>query len=178
MAINKGYLTAKRTKESDEKYTPREAVLPIIEYLDRGNKSSYTVWCPFDTEESEFVKCIREAGHKVIATHIKDGYDFLTYEPDEWYDFIISGPPFSIKDQVLKRLWELNKPYAMLMPLPTLQGQKRFEYLQEAQLIIFKERINFWLDLAHTQMDKNVSFASIYICRNFLPTDIIFKKIY
>lgn len=61
MAINKGYLTAKTDKQSDEYYTPKEAVLPIIKYIDRGNKSSYTVWCPFDNEESEYVKCIRAA---------------------------------------------------------------------------------------------------------------------
>ena len=33
MAINKGYLTAKTDKQSDEYFTPREAVLPIIKYL-------------------------------------------------------------------------------------------------------------------------------------------------
>lgn len=33
MAINKGYLTAKTNKKSDEYYTPKEAVLPILEYL-------------------------------------------------------------------------------------------------------------------------------------------------
>lgn len=66
MAVNKGYLTAKTDKASDEYYTPREAVKPIIKYVDRGNKPQYTVWCPFDTAESEYVKCIQEAGHRVI----------------------------------------------------------------------------------------------------------------
>lgn len=32
--INKGYLTAKTNKESDEVYTPAYAVKPIIKYLD------------------------------------------------------------------------------------------------------------------------------------------------
>ena len=56
MTVNKGYLTAKTDKASDEYYTPREAVLPIIKFIDRGNKPQYTVWCPFDTENSNFVK--------------------------------------------------------------------------------------------------------------------------
>ena len=30
MRINKGYLTAKTDKASDEYYTPREAVIPIL----------------------------------------------------------------------------------------------------------------------------------------------------
>lgn len=176
MAINKGYLTAKTDKQSDEYYTPKEAVLPIIKYIDKGNKPSYTIWCPFDTEESEYVKCIRAAGHKVIASHIDDDKNFFYYEPDEWYDYIISNPPFSLKDDVLKRLCELNKPFAVLLPLPTLQGQKRFEYLKDCQALIFDKRVNFWQDKEHTKMAKGVAFASIYICKDFLPNDLIFEK--
>ena len=40
------------------------------------------VWCPFDTEESLFVKELKSAGYNVIATHISTGGDF----------FIISVP--------------------------------------------------------------------------------------
>lgn len=176
MAINKGYLTAKTDKQSDEYYTPKEAVLPIIKYIDKGNKPSYTIWCPFDSEESEYVKCIRAAGHKVIASHIDDNKNFFYYEPDEWYDYIISNPPFSLKDDILKRLYELNKPFAILLPLPTLQGQKRFEYLKDCQALIFDKRVNFWQDKEHTKMAKGVAFASIYICKDFLPNDLIFEK--
>jgi hypothetical protein len=135
MAVNKGYLTAKTDKASDEYYTPREAVLPIVKYIDRGNKPQYTVWCPFDTAESEYVKCIQEAGHKVIFSHIDNGQNFFEYEPSEHYDYIISNPPFSIKDDILRRLSELGKPFAILLPLPTLQGQKRFEYLKDSQAL-------------------------------------------
>lgn len=176
MTINKGYLTAKTDKQSDEYYTPKEAVLPIIKYIDKGNKPSYTIWCPFDSEESEYVKCIRAAGHKVIASHIDDDKNFFYYEPDEWYDYIISNPPFSLKDDILKRLCELNKPFAILLPLPTLQGQKRFKYLKDCQALIFDKRVNFWQDKEHTKMAKGVAFASIYICKDFLPNDLIFEK--
>ena len=51
--------------------------LPIIKYIDRGNKPQYTVWCPFDTEESEYVKLIRKEGYKVIASHIDEGKNFF-----------------------------------------------------------------------------------------------------
>jgi len=77
----------------------------------------------------------------------------------------------------LKRLYELNKPYAMLLPLPTLQGQKRFPYLKDCEALIFDKRISFWLDLEHTKRSNAVPFASIYICRNFLPERLIFKEI-
>ena len=37
MALNKGYLTAKTDKASDEVYTPAYAVKPILKYIDKGN---------------------------------------------------------------------------------------------------------------------------------------------
>lgn len=177
MAINKGYLTAKTDKASDEVYTPAYAVKPLLKYLDKGNKPSYTIWCPFDTEESEYVKLLRAEGHKVIATHINNGQNFFTYEPEEHYDFIISNPPFSLKDAILKRLDELNKPFAILLPLPALQGQKRFPYLKDCQVLIFDKRINFYKDLKTKEIQKGISFASIYVCKDFLFEDLIFEEL-
>ena len=173
MAINKGYLTAKTDKASDEVYTPDYAVKPILKYL----KPNSTIWCPFDTEDSEYVKIFKEAGYKVIYSHIDNGQNFFEFEPKEDYDVIISNPPFSIKDAILNRLSELKKPYAMLLPLPTLQGQKRFKYLKGSQALIFDKRINYFKDYKTKEIQKGVSFASIYICKGFLPKDLIFEKI-
>lgn len=177
MSINKGYLTARTDKASDEVYTPAYAVKPIIKYINRGNKAQYTIWCPFDTEESEYVKLIRESGNKVIASHIDNGQNFFEYEPEEFYDYIISNPPFSIKDDILKRLYELGKPYAMLFPIPTLQGQKRFKYIKECQALIFDKRINYFTDVSRKTTQKGVSFGSFYLCKDFLPRDLIFETL-
>ncbi len=171
MANNIGYLMAKTDKKSDEYYTPKEAVLPLVKYL----KKEDVIWCPFDDESSEYVKVL-SLSNKVIFSHINNGKDFFTYTPDH-YDIIISNPPFSLKDKVLERLQFLNKPYAILLPLPTLQGQKRFSYLIGKQALIFDKRINFYQDIEHTIMAKGVAFASIYICNKFLPKDLIFEKI-
>lgn len=172
MAINKGYLTAKTDKLSDEYYTPDFAVSPIIKYI----PEKAVIWCPFDTEESEYVKQIRDAGYDVIATHIDNGQNFFFYEPEK-YDIIISNPPFSCKDAVLKRLTELQKPFAILLPLPTLQGQGRFEDLKDCQALIFDKRINFYSDKSQKKLAKGAAFASIYICKNFLPKDLIFERL-
>ena len=64
--INKGYLTAKTDKESDEVYTPSYAIIPLLKYV----KKSDIIWCPFDTEDSEYVKIFKENGNKVIYSHI------------------------------------------------------------------------------------------------------------
>ena len=173
MAINKGYLTAKTDKESDEVYTPSYAIAPLLKYV----KKSDIIWCPFDTEDSEYVKIFKENGNKVIYSHIDLGQNFFDYEPNEKYDFIISNPPFSIKDDVIKRLSELNKPFAMLFPIPTLQGQKRFPYMKNCQALIFDKRINYFKNKETKEILKGVSFGSFYLCKNFLPSDLIFEEL-
>lgn len=121
---NKGYLTARTDKAADEVFTPSYAVKPLLKYL--KNYVNPIIWCPFDTNDSEYVKIFTEAGYKVIASHIDNGQNFFEWEPEEPYDFIISNPPFSIKDAVIKHLCEINKPYAILLPVPALQGQNVF----------------------------------------------------
>lgn len=113
----------------------------------------------------------------MIASHIDEGKNFFYYEPDKSYDYIISNPPFSLKDDVLKRLNEIGKPFAILLPLPSLQGQKRFQYLQGTQALIFDKRINFFRDKETKEILKGISFASIYICKDFLPRDLIFEEL-
>lgn len=171
---NEGLLTARRTKESDVQYTPRYAVLPLLEFLPPWET---TIWCPFDNDKSEYVKVFREHGHKVIATDIEHGEDFFKYEPLEHYDFIISNPPFSLKDDVLARLIELAHPFAILLPLTSLQGQKRYKSLTNCQALIFDKRISFWQNEDHTQMKTQPAFASIYVCKDFLPKGLEFRTL-
>lgn len=170
--VNKGYLTVKTDKASDEYFTPEYAVKPLLKYFERDQ----LIWCPFDKKNSAFVSVLEGAGHQVIASHIDDGENFFFYEPED-YDIIISNPPFSYKDAVLARLAELKAPYAMLLPLPTLQGQSRFKYLKDCQALIFDKRINFYQDEERTKIVKGVAFASIYICKDFLPKDLIFEEL-
>lgn len=173
MPNNKGYLTAKRDVASDEVYTPEYAVTPLLKYLDK----SQTIWCPFDTEDSEYVKIFQSNGLNVIYSHIDSGQDFFQYEPKEHYDVIISNPPFSIKDQVLARLDALQKPFAILLPLPALQGQARFKYLENSQVLIFDKRICFYKNKNKDELQRGISFASVYVCKNFLPEKLIFEKL-
>lgn len=129
-------------------------------------------------EHSEYVKVFRAAGFKVIHSHIDEDKNFFFYEPEEPYDIIISNPPFSQKDNVLKRLYELNKPYAMLLPIPTLQGQARFPWMKDGlQYLGFDKRINYYMNQDFTQVQKGVSFGSCYLCKKFLPKDLIIEEL-
>lgn len=77
-------------------------------------KAGAVVWCPFDTAESEFVKVLSGHGFHVIYGHIHTGQDFFTADvPD--CDYIVSNPPYSLKGQVIRRLYEIGRPFAMLL---------------------------------------------------------------
>jgi len=173
MALNKGYLTAKNNIDADEMYTPFYCVEPILKYIDK----SMTIWCPFDKEWSAYVKLLKENGNKVIYTHIDDGKDFFKFEPDE-YDAIISNPPFSKKDRVLKRLYQLDKPFAVLLPMNSLQGITRYKYFKNGiQLLAFDQRVGFHNVDNLKKPVEGTPFASAYFCRNILPKDLIIEQL-
>ena len=164
MAQMSNWLNPNSFEKKDEYYTPRILVEPILHFI----KPNSTVWCPFDTEQSEFVIALKEAGHKVIYSHIWQGQDFFTYEPKEDYDYIISNPPFTKKLAVLERLYSLNKPFAMVMGLPILNYQEVGEFFLDKplQLLIVDKKVSF---------DGNTaSFNNSYFCRDMLPGDLMF----
>jgi len=156
------WLKRKSFSKNDELYTPPILVKPILKYA-KG-----VIWCPFDTENSEFVIQLKQNGHKVIYSHICYGQDFLEYEPTEHYDMIISNCPFSIKLQVLDRLYKLNKPFAIILGLPILNYQVigNFFLDKELQLLIVDKKVSF--------NGKTASFNNSYFCYKMLPRDIIF----
>ena len=113
----------------------------------------------------------------MIRSHIDDGQDFFTYEPDD-YDVIVSNPPFSIKDKILERLYELNKPFAVLLPLNSLQGKTRYKYFKQGiQLLSFDQRIGYH-NLSHMDIPVEGSpFATAYFCKDILPKDLIVEQL-
>lgn len=121
MSLNIGYLSSNKT--DNELYTPFYAVDPIIKYLPKDK----VIWCPFDEKWSAFYVHLRELGYRVIRSSLSDGQDFFKYEPERW-DLIVSNPPFSVKDKVLERLYSFQKPFAVLLPLNSLQGKSRYKY--------------------------------------------------
>ena len=168
---NIGYLTS--SHNNDELYTPYYAVDPIVKFVSK----SKTIWMPFDQEWSAFVQTFRHQGYKVINSHIENGNDFFNYEPAN-YDIIISNPPFSIKDKVLKRLYELDKPFAILLPMNSLQGKTRYKYFEQGiQLLCFDQRIGFHNPEQMQNTIEGSPFATAYFCKGILPKDLMIEKL-
>jgi len=155
--------------KNDECYTPDYGVIPILCYIPRGA----VIWCPFDTEASAFVRLIRAAGNKVIASHIDDGKDFYNYEPKEHWDVMISNPPFTGKRKIFERALELNKPFALIMSNTWLNdaAPKQVFAEKDLQLLMFDKRMEFIQ--ADGKVNNKITFSSSYFCYNFLPKQIV-----
>lgn len=116
-------------------------------------------------------------GYSVTRSDISDGLDFFSYEPPQ-YDIIVSNPPFTQKDAVLKRLYELKKPFAVLLPLNSLQSVDRYQFFKQGiQILAFDKRIAFHSPQSMRDYKKGVSFATAYFCRDILPRDLILEEL-
>lgn len=159
---------------NDEFYTPRYAVEPILKYVRKGS----IVWCPFDTEQSLFVKMLREHGCKVSNTHLANGEDFFKVEKE--CDYIISNPPYSCKGEVLERCFKLGKPFAMLVGVVGLfESQKRFNMFKNNtfEIMYFNKRVSYFKSYEDLKPALNPPFSSVYVRSKMLPEQIVFEEI-
>ncbi len=156
---------------NDECYTQRYGVEPVLEFLPPYKDK--IIWCPFDDENSEFVKVLKENGYNVVYSHIKYGQDFYTYEPEK-FDLIISNPPFTNKAQIFRRVLSFNKPFALLMTITWLNDPTPANVFKdkELQILSFDERMQF-----KGQESKKISYLSAYFCYNFLPKNFLFRSL-
>ena len=160
--------------KNDEMHTPNYAVVPILKFI----KPEWVVWCPFDTKESEFVRLISKT-NKVIFSHIEEGQDFYNYEPTQHWDCLISNPPFTNKRQIFERALSFGKPMALLMSNTWLNDKYSkwvfYEAGRDMQLLLFDKRIKY--SNPEGVVENKITFSSSYYCSDFLPRDIIIKKL-
>lgn len=156
---------------NDDYRTPRYLVSCldtfIFDFMQRHNiNRKLVVYCPFDTEESEYVRYFKENGAEVIHGDIKTGQDFFE-NPIPECDLVVSNPPFSRKREIFSKLFAANVPFALLMNLQAMQyqemGQLFFEEQQRTeaiQFIIPDKKVSFD---GHT-----AAFCSGYYCWKFV----------
>ena len=156
--------------KNDEYFTPSYAVYPIMKRLRTGT----TVWCPFDTEVSQYVKVLSEHGFSVIYGHIQTGQDFFSIEVPEC-DYIVSNPPYSLKGKVLERLYEIGKPFAMLINFQGIFDHKeRFRMFKQnrVEMLWLSPRVNYISE--EEKQNVRVPFQSGYICSGICSNQLEF----
>ncbi len=172
----------KNMNKQDEYYTPARIVKNIIKYIKPGS----VVWCPFDTDESQFVKVLTAAGFRVVHTHIWEGKDFLKFEPDFEFDYIISNPPYSIKKEIMNILFTKykDKKFALLLGEQALTNRGFMKtwrnYGVKQQLLLFENKVFF--DAPDLGQKQNYSkpgtyFHTYYFCNGWLPGDYIIEVV-
>ena len=126
--------------------------------------------CPFDSKDIEFVKYGLDKGYKIIYGI----QDFL--EKDYDYDYLITNPPFSIKDDVIKKCIKNGKRSCLVLPISSLSGVRRHSIFKEnyikLNVFIPTRRVSYF-NLDGTKK-KGSNFESIFM---ILDKDIIENKI-
>jgi len=172
MELAYNFITAyefNKLHDVDHVATPRFVVENIYKLINiQGFKM---VWFPFNNYDSEFKLKADELNLKYKATHKFDDLknDFFFTNPPVGCDLMISNPPFSLQNEIIKRSFDLIdkgliKCFCLLLPLSTLETSKRADlyerYKDKLSIIIFKKRIKF--------KGKKTSFntACCWICYN------------
>jgi len=95
-------------------------------------------------------------------------------------DLIISNPPYSIKGAVFERLFQIGKPFAMLVGVVGLfESDSRFEMFKnnEFEIMYFNRRVAYFRDYKEQKPSLSPPFSSVYVCHRLLPKQIMFEKI-
>ena len=155
---------------TDEIYTPKYALYPLIPFLKKGWIIRDCAW-----GKGHLAKNIAESGFNCVGNESKDFFNLK--KEDLWEeDILITNPPYSKKDEFLQKAYELDMPFAFLMPLTALEGIKRGKMYKEngIQLIIPNRRINF----ITPNGGKSAWFQVAWFCYKLnLPKDIMFIEL-
>lgn len=151
----------------DELYTPEYAINPLLKYLPKNIK----VWECTDYGNSNITKILKENDYEVISTK-KEDFDFLKDIADFDFDMIITNPPYSLKDEFIKRCYDYGKPFCLLLPITSLEGIKRGKMFREKgiEVLVFDKRIDF---NGKGQNWYNTS----WFCYKVLPKQLIFEEL-
>lgn len=102
-----------RAAFNDEYYTRKEDVEAALSRVDLSDKK---VYCPCDSEESEFVKYFQQPGKCKELRYSSN--DFRVHPLDfEWADVIVTNPPFSLKTEFGRWIKKFNKRYVLVSPI-------------------------------------------------------------
>lgn len=170
--MKKAMIDYKQKPIFDDIYTPEYAIKPLIKYLPKN----VIIWECTDYGRSNITKVLRDNGYKVINTS-KSEIDFLKDDVDFYFDIIITNPPYSLKDEFFKKCYEYNKPFALLLPITSLEGIKRGKMFRNngIELIVLDKRVEFMENMIKKKSGN--WFNTSWFCWKLLNKELIFEEL-
>ena len=117
---------------------------------------------------------LTKAGFSVVGSA---DLDFAKQCPAKW-DVLVTNPPFTKKPVFFQRAYELGKPFALLLPVESLAGQKRIELYRKhgIQVMIPDKRINF-SNAGENRNGTSANFPTAWFCWGLnLPDKLTFVQ--
>lgn len=146
---------------NDNFFTPKKEWEKIAPYL----PTDKILWEAFygDGKSGQY---LQELGFQVIHQN----EDFFTVNHG---DIVVSNPPFSKKKQILERLFELQKPFVLLMPYEVLFYRYFEPFRAECSLLIPKKRVNF---LKEGKEESKFNFNCVWFCWKMNLPQMVFLE--
>tara|TARA_R110002126_G_scaffold243192_1_gene386333 strand:+ start:29 stop:520 length:492 start_codon:yes stop_codon:yes gene_type:complete len=145
-----------KLKINDEYYTPDWVWDCLIPYIP-NDKIIWEAFCNDNIKSRKSAVYLKDKGFNVIC----NGLDFFN---NDFGDIVISNPPYSIKQKVLKRLFTINKPFMLILPNIILNTKYFIEWAKkdkDIQIIILPKRVDF---IKETGGKSKSTFHTLVIC--------------
>jgi len=165
-----GFNTKTFTKH-DDYMTPKYAWENIKQFIPEQYKIIYE---PFYGDGSSGKNLQEILDDKTI---IHEDVDFYDYSKIFKYDMILSNPPFSDTKNIMHVMYELDKPFILLMPSSKINTNYFRQWKdRKIQIIIPRKRIHFKKLVNGKEVPTTgANFDCFYYCYKMnLPNDILF----
>lgn len=112
--------------------TPPECTVALLNFLEERFllKKRDLIWEPACGSHA-MVDVMNKRGYTVLGTDIIYGQDYLTTDPKDDYDWIITNPPFCSAQEFITRSTQRNKPFALLLKSQYWHSAKRRKIFSE-----------------------------------------------
>ena len=123
-------------KNKNDNYSTPKAYLEVI---DKFIPQDYTICDPFYFDGS-----VKDTWREIGREIIHENTDFFTNNYDD-VDIIVSNPPFSNMKEIFIKLFEINKPFILLIPIQKIFQLKIQKVLidKDIQIIVSPIYIGF-----------------------------------
>lgn len=155
----------KKTRGSDDYYTPPSALAPLLPFLPPSQ-----IWEPA-CGTGNLAKSLTGAGWSVVGTDIKTGADFFGIQPPDGTTAIVTNPPYSRKEDWIKRSYALGLPFALLLPLESLQPYGEHFDRHGVEVLVLRKRVKF--EVGVTGQKSLPTFPVGWFCWRLLPKPLM-----